>query len=224
MKILIVEDDPKARSYLAKGLSESGMSCTLAPDGATALRLLGAQAFDVVLLDVMLPDLDGWQVLERMRGDGIHSPVIFLTARDAVDERVRGLRMGADDYVVKPFAFAELLARIHTVLRRRQQTGRIRAGGLELDPLSGQVTRDGRQTELTRTELQLLRCLLERRGRVTSRAHLLKAVWGLEFDPETNVVEVHVARLRKKLDDPDGAPLIRTVRGEGYVIDAGAGA
>lgn len=219
VKILIVEDDPKCRSFLARGLSETGMSSRMAADGETALELLGNETFDIVLLDVTLPGIQGWEVLEKMRESGNDAPVIFLTARDAVDERVRGLRMGADDYVVKPFAFSELLARIHVVQRNRQRRAELRVADLHIDYLSGRVLRGEQPIDLTRTEFKLLRCLAEQRGKPTSKQLLLKSVWGFEFDPETNVVEVHIRRLRKKLDEPFEHPMIRTVRGEGYVLE-----
>ncbi|MFG0315704.1 MAG: response regulator [Planctomycetota bacterium JB042] len=219
MRILIVDDDPKYRSFVAKGLSESGMVCDVAESGERALERLDERAYDVVLLDVMLPGLQGWDVLERMRAAGIDVPVIFVTARDAVDERVKGLRMGGDDYIVKPFAFAELVARVHVVLRGRRRTTHLRVGDLEIDLLDGVVKRAGERIELTRTEYALLRCLAEQHREPVSRTRLLEAVWGFDFDPGTNGVEVQVRRLRRKIDEPFERPLLHTVRGVGYVLE-----
>lgn len=219
MRILIVDDDPKYRSFVSKGLSESGMVCDLAENGTVALELVKEREYDVVLLDVMLPGLQGWDVLERMRADEIDVPVIFVTARDAVDERVKGLRLGGDDYIVKPFAFAELVARIHVVLRGRRRRVEIKVGDLRLDLMKGEVSRAGERIDLTRTEYSLLRCLAEKRGEPISRTRLLESVWGFDFDPGTNVVEVQIRRLRRKIDEPFDRPLVHTVRGVGYVVE-----
>lgn len=218
MKILIVDDDPKYRAFVARGLTESGMICTAAADGEAALAAIRAESFDLVLLDVMLPGLQGWDVMEAIRAEGFDVPVIFVTARDAVDERVKGLRMGGDDYIVKPFAFAELVARIHVVARHHRKRTSFRLADLEIDFLKGQVTRAGRKLRLTRIEYALLRCLADHAGEPVSRAELLQAVWGMNFDPGTNVVEVHVRRLRSKVDDPFDTPLVQTERGSGYVL------
>jgi len=219
VRILIVDDDPKYRAFVARGLAESGMVCSTAPDGETALERLSQEHFDLVLLDVMLPGLQGWDVMEALRARHIDVPVIWVTARDAVDERVRGLRMGGDDYIVKPFAFAELVARIHVVMRHHRTRTRLSVGDLEIDLVESTAFRDGKELRLTRTEFGLLRCLAESTGKTVSRAQLLQSVWGLDFDPGTNVVEVHVRRLRKKLDDPFERPLIHTERGAGYVLE-----
>jgi DNA-binding response OmpR family regulator len=216
VKILIVDDDPKVLSFASRGLSESGMICSTAASGERALEMLRKEPFDLVLLDVMLPGIQGWDVMEKMRADGNDTPVIFVTARDAVDERVRGLRAGGDDYVVKPFAFAELLARVHVALRRRRGRTVLAVGDLSVDLVAGKAKRAGKELALTRTEFALLRYLAERPGRAISRAELLQAVWGYSFDPGTNVVEVHVRRLRSKVDEPFDAPLLHTVRGAGY--------
>lgn len=218
MRILAVDDDPKVRSFVSKGLGESGMQCETAPDGETALDMLRTRRFDLVLLDVMLPGLQGWDVLETLRREGHSVPVIWVTARDALEERVRGLRSGGDDYVVKPFDFAELVARIHAVLRRRAEGHRVRVGDLEIDPLAGTVTRAGKVLDLTRTEFSLLRALAERVGEAVSRTALLQQVWGIDFDPGTNMVDVHIRRLRRKVDTPFDRPLIQTVRGSGYAL------
>lgn len=219
MRLLVVDDDPRYRRILTRGLTESGMVCETAESGEEALEKLAAGRYDVVLLDVMLPGMQGWDVLERMRREGIETPVIFVTARDNVDERVKGLRMGGDDYIVKPFALQELLARIHVVLRHRRRPTRARVADLEIDFLEGEARRGGRRLDLTRTEWSLLRFLAERRGEPVSRRQLLQSVWGFDFDPGTNVVEVHIRRLRRKVDEPFDRPLIHTVRGVGYVLD-----
>ncbi|HTE05118.1 MAG TPA: response regulator transcription factor [Planctomycetota bacterium] len=220
-RILVVDDDPKLRAFVTRGLAESGMTCSTAPDGETALAMLRTQRFDLMLLDVMLPGLQGWDVQETARREGLHVPVIWVTARDALDERLRGLSMG-DDYVVKPFAFAELVARIHAVLRRHEEAHVRRVADLEVDLLAGTVRRAGRPIDLTRTEFNLLRQLAERIGTTISRVDLLKSVWNIDFDPGTNVVDVHIRRLRRKLDEPFGTSLIHTVRGAGYVLAAQA--
>jgi len=221
LQLLVVDDDPKYRGLVARGLARSGMECEAAPDGETALELLRGRSFDLVLLDVMLPGMQGWEVLETLRAEGIGVPVIWVTARDALDERVKGLGMGGDDYVVKPFAFEELVARIQAVLRRRAARSTDRLGDLEVEPLEQRVRRAGRVLDLTPTEYGLLRRLLASRGSPVSRKELLESVWGLSFDPGTNVVEVHVRRLRKKLDEPFPTSMIHTVRGEGYVLRTG---
>lgn len=217
-RILVVDDDPKIRVFLERGLEESGLLCATAESGEKALQLVRAQAFDLILLDVTLPGLQGWDVMEALRAEGRELPVIWVTARDAVDERIKGLQMGGDDYVVKPFAFGELLARIHAVLRRRRDNMVTRVGDLEIDHLHGTVTRDAQAIDLTRTELALLKRLADGGGDAVGRAELLQAVWGIDFDPGTNVVEVHVRRLRKKIDDPFESPLVHTVRGAGYAL------
>lgn len=218
MRIFVIDDDPKIRTFLTRGLTESGMICESAPDGETGLQRLREHRFDLLLLDVMLPGIQGWDVLEALRAEGIDIPVIWITARDALDERIRGLQMGGDDYVVKPFAFGELLARVHAVLRRRRESTVTRVNDLEIDHLRGVVTRDHQVIDLTRTELSLLLRLVENRGHPMTRSELLSSVWGIEFDPGTNIVDVHVRRLRKKLDEPFAEPLIHTVRGAGYVF------
>lgn len=219
MKVLIVDDDPKYRAFLARGLEESGILCETVGDGEAAVTCLRSGDFDLALLDVMLPGIQGWDVLEAIRAHGVDTPVIFVTARESVDERIRGLRMGGDDYVVKPFEFGELLARIHAVLRRRRHSLQRRVGDLEIDYVGGTVRRAGRDIELTRIESMLLRHLVEHAGQTSTRAELLQSVWGLAFDPGTNVVDVHVRRLRQKVDAPFDTPLIHTVRGAGYVLE-----
>ncbi|HEX5010430.1 MAG TPA: response regulator transcription factor [Planctomycetota bacterium] len=222
MRILAVDDDPKIRTFVSKGLSESGMECETAPDGESALEVLRTRRFDLVLLDVMLPGLQGWDVLSTLRREGQDVPVIWVTARDALEERVRGLRMGGDDYIVKPFAFEELVARIHAVLRRRAEGHRVRVSDLEIDPLAGTVKRAGKALDLTRIEFGLLRALAERAGEPVTRAALLQQVWGISFDPGTNMVDVHIRRLRRKVDAPFEVPLIQTIRGSGYALGPAA--
>lgn len=220
MKILVVDDDPKYRAYMQRGLTESGMICSLAPDGETALQLVRKEKFDLVLLDVMLPGIQGWDVIQSIRAEGIDVPVIFITARDAVDERVKGLRAGGDDYIVKPFAFAELVARIHVVARRNQQKATMRVADLEVDLLKHKAVRAGQAIDLTPTEFNLLKTLLDAQGEPITRTELLQTVWNIDFDPGTNVVEVQIRRLRRKIDDPFDKPLIHTVRGVGYALRA----
>lgn len=219
MKVLIVDDDPKYRAFLAKGLEESGILCETVADGETAVSRLREGHHDLALLDVMLPGIQGWDVLEAVRAHGIETPVIFVTARESVDERIRGLRLGGDDYVVKPFEFGELLARIHAVLRRRNHALQRRVADLEIDYTTGKIERAGQPLDLTRIESGLLRQLVEHAGETMTRAQLLQSVWGMGFDPGTNVVDVHVRRLRQKVDAPFERPLIHTVRGAGYVLE-----
>jgi two-component system copper resistance phosphate regulon response regulator CusR len=221
MKLLLVDDDPKFRTYMRKGLEESGMQVETAEDGEQATRVLesrGPGRFDLLLLDVMMPRSSGWQVLERLRRRGDPTPVIFLTARSGVDERVKGLQLGADDYVIKPFEFSELLARIEAVRRRHAKSAEIVLGDLRLDLERRAVECKGVRIEMSPREFELLLTLARVRGRVVSREELLHAVWGMDFDPGTNVVNVLVARLRRRLEA--WAPkLIRTVVGAGYVLD-----
>lgn len=220
MRVLVVDDDPKYRAFVSRGLSESGIVCDTVPDGELALATLRERDFDLVLLDVMLPGLQGWDVLEALRAEGRDVPVIWVTARDALDERIKGLRMGGDDYVVKPFAFGELVARIHAVMRRRQDRARCQVGDLEIDYIRATVRRDDTDISLTKTEYTLLRELAENEGRPLTRTELLQSVWGLDFDPGTNLVDVHIRRLRRKVDEPFEPALIQTVRGTGYALVA----
>ena len=225
MKILIVEDEMKTGDYLRQGLGEAGFVVDLARDGPEGLHLALSEAYDLAVLDVMLPGIDGWQVLQGIRRAGRDFPVLFLTARDEVDDRVRGLELGADDYLVKPFAFAELLARVRTLLRRgskAKEADSLRAADLELDLLRRRATRAGRRIELTAKEFALLELLLRRQGEVLPRSLIASQVWDMNFDSDTNVVEVAVRRLRAKIDDGFEPRLIRTVRGMGYVLEAPA--
>ncbi|MFU2488713.1 heavy metal response regulator transcription factor [Thauera sp. WH-1] len=222
MKILIVEDEPKTGDYLRQGLAEAGFVVDLARDGLDGLHLGLNGDYDLVVLDVMLPTLDGWGVLQALRRNGREMPVLFLTARDQVEDRVRGLELGADDYLVKPFAFSELLARVRTLLRRSRsrEPELLRAADLELDLLRRRATRAGQRIELTAKEFALLELLLRRQGEVLPRSLIASQVWDMNFDSDTNVIEVAVRRLRAKVDDPFEPKLIRTVRGMGYVLEA----
>lgn len=227
MKILIVEDDVRTGDYLRQGLGEAGFVVDLARDGHEGLLLGQAGEHDVAILDVMLPGLDGWQVLQGLRSAGKQMPVLFLTARDQVEDRVRGLELGADDYLVKPFAFAELLARVRTLLRR----GSVRSGreaevleiaDLQLDLRRRRVLRAGQRIDLTAKEFLLLELLMQRQGEVLPRSLIASQVWDMNFDSDTNVIDVAVRRLRAKIDDDFELKLIRTVRGMGYLIEAEA--
>ena len=224
MKVLIVEDEPKTGDYLKQGLREAGLVVDLVRDGVDGLHQARSEAYDLLILDVMLPGLDGWQLLRQLRADGQQLPVLFLTARDDVEDRVKGLELGADDYLVKPFAFAELLARVRTLLRRGKrgevEAQVLRAADLEVDLLRRRVSRAGQRLELTAKEFALLELLLRRQGEVLPRSLIAAQVWDMNFASDTNVVEVAVRRLRAKVDDPFALKLIRTVRGMGYVLEA----
>lgn len=222
MRILIVEDEPKTGDYLRQGLSEAGYVVDLVRDGRDGLHLALEGEYDLVILDVMLPGLDGWQVLAALRRKDPDLPVLFLTARDQVEDRVKGLELGADDYLIKPFAFAELLARVRTLLRRGRAANEptvLRAADLELDLLRRRVLRGGRRIELTAKEYALLELFMRRRGEVLPRSLIASSVWDMNFDSDTNVVDVAVRRLRLKVDEGFEPRLIQTVRGMGYVLD-----
>lgn len=222
MKILIVEDEPKTGDYLRQGLTEAGFVVDLVRDGLDGLHHALGGEYDLLVLDVMLPALDGWGILQTVRRQGLEMPVLFLTARDQVEDRVRGLELGADDYLVKPFAFAELLARVRTLLRRgkSKEPEVLRAADLELDLLRRRVLRAGVRVDLTAKEFALLELLLRRQGEVLPRSLIASQVWDMNFDSDTNVIEVAVRRLRAKVDEPFEPKLIRTVRGMGYVLEA----
>ena len=226
MKILVVEDEPKTGAYLKQGLVEAGFVVDLAATGPDGLHLASTESYDLAILDVMLPGLDGWGVLRGLRAAGKELPVLFLTARDQVDDRVRGLELGADDYLVKPFAFAELLARVRTLLRRggkSKDAEFLRVANLEVDLLRRRVTRGGKRIDLTAKEFALLELLLRRQGEVLPRSLIASQVWDMNFDSDTNVIEVAVRRLRAKVDDDFDPKLIRTIRGMGYVLENSEG-
>ena len=220
MKALIIEDETKTGDYLRKGLSENGFVVDLASNGEDGLHLALTGEYDIIVLDVMLPGKDGWIVLKELRLTK-QTPVIFLTARDKVEDRVKGLELGADDYLVKPFAFSELLARIRTLMRRgkNQQPEVLRVADLELDPVRRRATRAQTRIDLTAKEFTLLDLLLRRQGEVLSRTFIAEQVWDMNFDSDTNVVEVAMRRLRAKIDDPFDKILIHTIRGMGYVLE-----
>lgn len=221
MRILIAEDEKKSAAYLTKGLKEHGFVVDTAADGEDGLACALSSDYDLIILDVMLPRRDGWSVLKELRRGGKQTPVLFLTARDAVHDRVKGLELGADDYLVKPFAFSELLARIRSILRRSSAAPHesLRIGDLELDHIRHKATRGNKRLELTPKEFALLSFLARRSGEVLSRTMIAEQVWDMNFDSDTNVVDVHIRRLRAKVDDPFARKLIHTVRGVGYVLE-----
>ena len=220
MRILVVEDEPKTGNYLRKGLGESGFVVDLARSGVDGLHMAQSGDYDLVVLDVMMPGMDGWRVLQEMRRSR-QVPVLFLTARDSVEDRVRGLELGADDYLVKPFAFAELLARVRALLRRgpQHEPEVIRLADLEIDALKRRVTRGGSRIALTAKEFTLLYFLAAHQGEVLSRSRIASHVWDMNFDSDTNVVDVAIRRLRAKMDEPFAVKLLHTVRGMGYVLE-----
>jgi len=222
VRVLIVEDQEKTGDFLRRGLTENGFVVDVARNGIDGQHLALTAEYDLIVLDVMLPGRDGWQVLEELRRQGRQTPVLFLSALDQVDDRVKGLKLGADDYLVKPFAFSELLARAHALVRRgaAREPSVLRADDLEVDLLRRRVTRSGRRIDLTAKEFALLALLLRRQGEVLSRTLIAEQVWDMNFDSDTNVVEVAVRRLRAKVDDPFARKLIHTRRGMGYVLEA----
>lgn len=224
MKILVVEDELKTGEYLRQGLVEAGFVVDLARDGTDGLHLGLSEDYDLAILDVMLPGLDGWRVLQSLRKAGREMPVLFLTARDEIEDRVKGLELGADDYLVKPFAFAELLARVRTLVRRGKgkEQDVLRIADLELDLRRRRVSRAGHRIDLTAKEFLLLELLMRRQGEVLPRSLIASQVWDMNFDSDTNVIEVAIRRLRAKIDDAYDPKLLRTVRGMGYVIEATA--
>ncbi len=221
MHILIIEDEKKTAGFLKKGLTENGFVVDVAHTAEAGLFQAHVSGYDLVILDIMLPDKSGWVVFEEMRRSGNTTPVLFLTARDSVEDRVKGLELGADDYLVKPFAFSELLARVRVVLRRPpvQKVQTIEIADLQIDLLKRKVRRAGQQIDLTQKEFVLLSLLAQRSGDVLSRTMIAEQVWDMNFDSDTNVVDVAIRRLRSKVDDPFTEKLIHTVRGVGYVLE-----
>ncbi|MGZ3773415.1 MAG: heavy metal response regulator transcription factor [Pseudobdellovibrionaceae bacterium] len=220
MKILVVEDEIKTATFIQKGLTEQGYVVDIASDGEEGLHYTQSQTYDLLVIDVMMPKIDGWTLIERLRKSGCQTLALFLTARDAVSDRVRGLESGADAYLVKPFAFSEFLAHVRSLLRRSPQrvTDIIKIADLEIDLLKHVATRGGRRLDLTPKEFTLLAFLARRSGDVLSRTLISDQVWNINFDSETNVVDVHIGRLRTKVDNPFEKKLIQTVRGLGYVL------
>jgi two-component system OmpR family response regulator len=221
MKLLVIEDDPVASEYLCKALKESGHVVDAVDDGMQGLQRATSESFDVLIIDRMLPSLDGLTVIETLRKSGNETPVLIVSALGEVDERVRGLRSGGDDYLVKPYAFAELLARVEVLAGRRsgdRPVTRLEVADLELDLLSRSVKRAGESIELQPREFKLLEYLMRHAGQVVTRTMLLEAVWDFHFDPQTNVIDVHISRLRRKIDKGFDATLIHTIRGAGYSL------
>jgi two-component system OmpR family response regulator len=219
--ILLIEDDTEAAKFVLKGLRESGYAVDHAADGREGLFRATEGQFDLVVTDRMLPHIDGLTIIQLMRQKGITTPVLVLSALGTVDDRIRGLKAGGDDYLTKPFAFAELLARIEALLRRRSSvpdSTKLKVADLEFDLLARRVMRSGREIELTARELKLLEFLMRRAGQVVTRTMLLEGVWDLHFDPQSNLIDVHISRLRQAIDRGSDRPLIHTVRGSGYVL------
>ncbi|HEY7864728.1 MAG TPA: heavy metal response regulator transcription factor [Psychromonas sp.] len=223
MRLLIVEDEKKTGEYLKKGLTESSFRVDLAVNGLDGLHQAMSEEYDLIILDVMLPKLNGWQVLQTLRSSKINIPVLMLTARDQIEDRVKGLELGADDYLVKPFAFVELLARIRNILRRNSTSNKdettLQIENLQLDLLRRRVYRDSEAINLTAKEFSLLELLMRRKGEVLSRSLIASQVWDMNFDSDTNVIDVAIRRLRNKVDKPFEPKLIHTIRGMGYVLD-----
>lgn len=221
MRILIVEDEKKTAAYVKKGLSESGFVVDVAEQGEDGLHLARTGDYDLIILDVMLPQRDGWSVLTEIRRSGKQTPILFVTARDSIQDRVKGLELGADDYLVKPFAFSELLARVRSIIRRgpARQPETLRIADLEIDLVRHRALRSGKRLDLTPKEFALLSLLARRAGQVLSRTLIAEQIWDMNFDSDTNVVDVAIRRLRSKVDDPFAKRLIHTVRGMGYVLE-----
>jgi len=221
-RILIVEDDSKTATFLGKGLQENGFEVVIRSTGPTGIAEALGNAYELIILDVGLPGKDGWQVLEHLRAAGILTPVFFLTARDGINDRVRGLEKGADDYLIKPFAFAELLARVHLILRRRSNrpSTLLKVADLTLDLATQKAYRNGQRIDISATELALLNVLMKNSPATVPRRLLVELVWDMHFDSKTNIVEVTIKRLRAKIDDPFPVKLIHTVRGIGYACSS----
>ena len=223
MKLLLIEDDVRAADFVSKGLREEGHSVDHAADGAEGLTLALSSSYDVIVADRMLPYMDGLAVVQALRAQGVRTPILILSALAKVDDRVKGLRAGGDDYLTKPFAFSELLARIEVLQRRSttaEPTTRLRVADLEMDLVARKVTRAGQPVDLTAREFRLLEHLMRHAGQVVTRGMLLEAVWDIRFDPQTNIIDVHVSRLRQAVDREFERPLIHTVRGVGYTLRA----
>ena len=222
MKILIVEDEVKIGDYLHQGLTEAGFVVDLARNGLDGHHLAMTESFDLIILDVKLPDVDGWRILQSLREAENQVPVLFLTARDSIDDRVKGLELGADDYLVKPFAFAELLARVRTLLRRGATPATdttLKVADLKLDLMRHKASRGGQKIQLTSKEFSLLELLMRRQAEVLPRSLIASQVWDMNFDSDTNVIDVAIRRLRAKIDDNFEIKLIHTIRGMGYSLD-----
>ncbi|MCL4476796.1 MAG: response regulator transcription factor [Nitrospirae bacterium] len=221
MRILLVEDDVKIASFVVKGLRAAGYAVDHAIDGENGLHMALTEPYDAAIIDIMLPKLDGLSLIEEMRKERVNSPVIILSAKGSVDDRVRGLHKGSDDYMTKPFAFSELLARVQALIRRaggHAETTRLTVGGLSMDLITREVTREGRKIELQPMEFSLLEYLMRNAGRVVSKTMIMEHVWDYNFDPQTNVVEARICRLRDKIDRDFSKKLIHTIRGVGYVL------
>ena len=220
MRLLVVEDNPKVARFIVKGLREEGYSVDLAERGDQALYLARLTDYDLIILDIMLPGMDGFEVIQTLRGGGNRAPVLMLTARDRLEDKIKGLELGGDDYLTKPFAFAELVARIRVLLRRTRSEPDplLRIADLEVDPLTRTVRRGDRRLELTAREFSLLDFLLRNQNRVLTRTAIIEHVWDMNFDSDTNLVDVYISHLRRKIDDGCELKLIHTVRGVGYVM------
>ena len=223
MRVLIVEDDLEAAAAMARGLGEAGCDCRVAADGELGLAAAASERFDVLIVDRMMPRIDGITMVEKLRGGGDQTPVLFLSALGEITDRVTGLKAGGDDYLVKPYAFAELIARVEALARRRE-TGSVqtvlKVGDLEMDLLGREVRRAGQEIDLQPREFQLLEFLMRHAGQSVTRTMLLERVWEYHFDPQTNVIDVHISRLRSKIDKGFDRPMLQTVRGAGYRLEA----
>ncbi len=221
MRVLVVEDEKRIQDFLSRGLESAGYAVDVAGDGATASEFVHATEYDLVILDLMLPDMDGLEVLKKIRNRKSSPPVLILSARDAVDDRVRGLELGADDYLVKPFAFVEFLARVRALLRRGQPVPeRLQVGNLALDCIRRKVTRDGQNIELAPKEFGILEYMMRNPGRPLSRTMIVEHVWDMDYDGLTNIVDVYIRHLRSKIDEKWPDKMIHTMRGIGYMLEA----